>query len=463
MTSAPTRHEILIVGGGLCGLSAAYHLEQRGHTDYLLLERNPEVGGLARTETFSGFSFDHSIHILYTSDPYATHLICDVLLAGNLRKQDRESFCYTAGLYTAYPYQANTYGLPAEIILENVIGLIEARYEQATQPPPANFEEWVYRTFGCGIAEHFMVPYNRRVWAWDLKDMSYEWIAERVPMPEIREVLLGALKPPEKRYGPNREFWYPLEGGVEALSQAFLRHIPPGRIRLNTAVAAIEPSKRQIVCADGTRLGYDWLISTLALPVLFKAIPEVPEDIRQHVAGLKHNLVHTVNLGLEGSEMGVSRRMHWVYFPEEQTIFHRISFPHRFSSWMVPPGCVSIQAEISESVMRPRNRATLVQETLEGLIRVGLLTEREARPVAHGGRVRVSEVITLNPAYIIYDHYRRQHVQRIRDYLLSLNIETRGRFGEWRYSNMDHAILSGKAAVERVVGSQVSAGGSGDG
>lgn len=445
-------YSAVTTGAGLCGLSAAYHLEQLGCTDYLILERNQEVGGLARTETYEGFSFDHSIHILYTRDPYAADLICNTLLAGNLQKRERQSYCYTAGVYTEYPYQAHNYGLPVEIIVENILGLIEAHNELSHDDPPPHFEAWIYRTFGRGIAEHFMIPYNRRQWAWDLKDMNYDWIADRVPMPEIKEVLLGALRPLSKKYGPNREFWYPMEGGIEALSEAFLRHIPEERIWLNTEVIAIDGSRHEVTLADGRRLQYRWLISTIPLPITVNMLGEsVPSEVKAAAAGLKYNIVHTVNIGLEGTELGIDKPMHWVYFADDTTIFHRISFPYHFSEWMVPPGCCSIQAEISESVYRPHNRATLVQETLDGLVRVGILSEREARPVSEGGRVRLVKVVTLSPAYIIYDLKHRHNTRLIKEYLSDINIISSGRFGEWEYFNMDHAILSGKNAAERIM------------
>jgi len=438
-------YSVVVIGAGLCGLSAAYHLERAGYTDYLLLERHHEVGGLARTETYDGFCFDHSIHILYTRDPYVTDLICNKLLVGNLRRQERESYCYTAGVYTEYPYQVHNYGLPVEIIVENILGLIKAHYELSHDDPPPHFEAWIYRTFGRGIAEHFMIPYNRRQWAWDLKDMRYDWIADRVPMPDIKEVLLGALRPPNRKYGPNKEFWYPIEGGIEALPKAFLQYIPKERIWFNAAVIAIDRSRHEVTLADGRRLRYKWLISTIPLPILVNMLCEsVPSEVKAAAGGLKSNIVHTVNIGLEGTELGIDRPMHWVYFADDATIFHRISFPHRFSEWMVPPGCCSIQAEISESVYRSHNRASLVHETLDGLVHVGILSEKEARPVSDGGRVRLTKVVTLDPAYIIHDLKHRENMRVIKDYLKIFNIETRGRFGEWEYFNMDHAILCGK-------------------
>lgn len=453
MSQRQQQYSVLVIGAGLCGLSAAYHLEKAGSFDYLVLERNHEVGGLARTETYDGFSFDHSIHVLFTRDVYAADLICEKLLAGNFRKLARESYCYTAGVYTEYPYQANNFGLPPEIIAENILGLVEARYELSYDGPPPHFEAWIYRTFGRGIAEHFMIPFNRRVWAWDLKDMNYDWIAERVPMPEVKEVLLGALKLPEKKYGPNREFWYPIEGGIESLPRAFLRYVPTDRLWLNASVVSIDASRHEVRLADGRLLTYRSLVSTMPLPLLIRLLGDhVPDEIKDCAAALKHNVVHTVNIGLEGIRLGIDRLMHWIYFPEGHTIFHRISFPHHFSEWMAPPGCSSIQAEISESVHQVRDRDTLIAETLDGLVKVGILTTGESRPVSEGGRVRVAKVVTLNPAYIIYDLQHRDNTEKLEAYLKTLNIETRGRFGEWEYFNMDHSILSGSAAVRQMTG-----------
>lgn len=452
MNHLQTECHALVIGAGLSGLSAAYHLELIEGGDYLVLERNQEIGGLARTETYKGFSFDHSIHILYTRDAYAADLICNKLLAANLSKQERESYCYTSGVYTEYPYQVNSYGLPAEVIAENILGLIEAYYELPQEVPPSDFEAWIYRTFGRGIAEHFMLPYNRRQWAWDLKAMNYDWIAERVPMPKIEDVLLGALKPPERKYGPNREFWYPIEGGIESLPQGFLRYLPEERVLLNVRVVAIDASRHKVILSDGRSIRYEWLISTMSLPLLINMLGEnIPKEVVAAAASLKHNIVHTINIGLDGTSLGLERPMHWIYFPDEGTIFHRISFPHHFSEWMVPLGCCSIQAEISESAYRSIDESVLVQETLDGLVRVGILSENEILPSSRGGRVLFTKTMSLNPAYIIYDLAHSMNTRIIKSYLRSLNIETRGRFGEWEYFNMDNAILSGKAAVEEIV------------
>ena len=108
---------------------------------------------------------------MYSSDSYATRLIKDILLKDNLHIQRRSSWIYSKGVFTFYPFQANTYGLPVEVVEECILGLIKATYEKDPQMTD-NFEDWTIATFGEGIAEHFMLPFNRKCWAIDLKKMS---------------------------------------------------------------------------------------------------------------------------------------------------------------------------------------------------------------------------------------------------------------------------------------------------
>ena len=434
----------VILGAGLCGLSAAYHLERHDDPDYIILERNWEVGGLARTETYDGFSFDHAIHILYSQDPYVQDLICNVLLKDAVRRQERQSFCYTEGIFTEYPYQLNNFGLPPNVIVENLVGLIGAKISSMTGRIPKNFEEWIYQNFGRGIADHFMVPYNRRQWAWDLSEMNYNWIAGRVPVPDIVEVIRGAVRNPVQKHGPNREFWYPATGGIKALSQAFLRYIPHDRIQLNTPVTAVDGPGHEVVLSDGGHIRYDRLISTIPLPALVRLLGnEIPPAVRQSAAGLIFNTVHTVNIGLDTADIGPLGGMHWAYFPEERTVFHRASVPGNFSPDMVPDGCSSIQLEISESSRRPCT-SDLIERCLSDLIQVGILQAGDRK------HVQVARTVTLRPAYVIYDLNHQENTRLIHQYLNRFGISSHGRFGEWEYMNMDQAIISGKRAAEEV-------------
>jgi UDP-galactopyranose mutase len=150
-------------------------------------------------------------------------------------------------------------------------------------------------------------------------------------------------------------------------------------------------------------------------------------------------VVHTVNLGIRGPDLPP---YHWVYYPTDETIFHRLSFPHLFSSRMVPEGCQSIMCEISESGHRPRNRDTLIEDCVADLKKVDIL--QPEHEILH------QSVTTLDPAYIIYDLKHRDTVDRLHKACNEAGIFPCGRFGDWEYLNMDHSIMSGKRIAEEI-------------
>ena len=423
----------IILGAGLAGLSAAYHLGE----GYEIFERQSRVGGLCRSEVLDGFTFDYAIHILYSSDPYASRLIKEVLLKENFHSQARSSWVFSHGVYTLYPFQANTYGLPVDVVEECILGLIRATYEDHRHEEPENFEEWVYATFGEGIAKHFMIPFNWKCWAIDLKKMSIGWIKDRVLQPKLEEVIHGALTEQRKGFGPNSEFWYPKEGGIEALPRGFLAYLDPARIHLNTEIVAIEPGRKRIRTASREEIPYDHLISTLPLPSLVDLIRDVPSQIAQARGRLEHNTIWAVNICIDRPRIS---EKHWIYYPETDYLFHRISFPMNFHPSMAPEGKSSITVEVGTSKHKPVNRNTLVQDVIHDLQKTQFLED--------GSEIIAHNVLELTPAYIIDHIQHRRDVDLIHEYLRSIDILACGRFGDWEYLNMDHSIMCGKRVAD---------------
>ncbi len=148
----------------------------------------------------------------------------------------------------------------------------EARRQiRARRPPPhntdepKNFEEFIYKVWGWGIGKHFAIPYNRKIWAVDLKEMETSWLGGRVPLPDLEEMIQGALEPVPPPMGPNARFGYPLKGGFQALMDGFLPHVQD-RLMLNTRVVGFSPSNKTLVLSTGQTVNYEQLISTMPLP-----------------------------------------------------------------------------------------------------------------------------------------------------------------------------------------------------
>lgn len=459
-----------IIGAGPTGLSAAYHL---GH-DAVLLEKHSMVGGWCRSIKECGFTFDHAGHIMFSNDPYVLELY-EVLLGSNVHWQNREAWVYSKNVYTRYPFQGALYGLPPDVIKECIMGAIEARFGSACaggagkaastaaraddccadggvalpgakvatleKRGPANFEEFIYQVWGAGIARHFAIPYNRKLWAVPLDEMETSWLGGRVPLPDLEEIIDGALQPVAKPMGPNARFGYPLRGGFQALVSGFVPHIK-GTIELNADVAQISPRQRTITLRDGRRYQYDNLISTMPLPELVKIIgDEAPDEVRQAAKELKHISVRCVNLGVARENI---TDKHWIYYPED-TIFHRIFVQGNASPECNAPGGFGITCEITYSPIwkpLPASGKELIDRCIRDCIKVGMFREDD--------RIIAANEIDMPYAYVVYDHARARNVETIKSWLAAHDVILAGRYSEWEYYNSDHAFIAGRKAAETV-------------
>jgi UDP-galactopyranose mutase len=476
----PVSTPVLVVGAGPTGLSAAYHLGENS----LLVEQNDRVGGWCRSVQHGGFTFDFAGHIMFSNDPYV-HQLYGMLLGDNVHWQDREAWIYSKNVYTRYPFQGSLYGLPPKVIAECIIGAVEARYgalkpevKPATmaagrpnfenfcktgevkdccgdgilestaalgQPSqsgePRNFEDFIYKIWGAGIAKHFAIPYNRKLWSVPLTEMETSWLGGRVPMPDLRELIEGALSPAPKPLGPNARFGYPLRGGFQALMNGFLPYLR-GKVRLSKRLAGLSVRRHVAQFDDGSQVHYDNLISTMPLPALVRMIgEEAPAAIRADAANLRYVSVRCVNLGV-GRENITEK--HWIYYPED-TVFHRIFVQGNASPFCNPPGGFGLTCEITYSPYKPLpcDGDDLVARCIEDCRKVGIIREDDP--------VWTSSQVDLPCAYVVYDHGRKAWVDRIREWLSQYGIILAGRYSEWEYYNSDHAFIAGKKAADAVL------------
>ena len=214
--------------------------------------------------------------------------------------------------------------------------------------------------------------------------METSWLGGRVPLPDLEEMIEGALRPVPKPMGPNARFGYPLRGGFQALMNGFLPHVRE-QLRLGTRVAAVSPSRRRITLGDGTELPYEYLISTMPLPVLVRRMgTEAPREVQRAAAGLRHVSVRCVHLGV-GRERLTDK--HWIYYPED-TVFHRIFVQGNASPYCNPPGGFGLTCEITYSPHKPLpcDGDALIQRCITDCQRVGIIKPRN--PILDGHTMR---------------------------------------------------------------------------
>lgn len=430
----------VILGAGLAGLSAAYALQTAGESHWQIYERNGEVGGLARTVEVDGFRFDYGPHILFTIDKEMEALIRD-LLGENFHAQERRAYIYhqASDLYTKFPFQAHLYGLPISIVKDCLVGLTKAVEQQAAGHfSPTNYEEWMRGFFGEGIADHLMIPYAKKIWTVEPSTMDFSWIGRRVPTPDVERIIQGALTDEVEQVGATAHFWYTKRGGIEPLPTALGQRVR--NIHLERTAVKIELPDKLVHFADGEIVAFDQLIYSLPLSLIPKFIDKLPVEVENACSGLKYQSIYCVNIGVDREAISDK---HWIYYYEDVFPFHRLSLPANFSPDCVPPGKSSIATEVAFSDVRPLDRDSAIEKTIEGLIAAKLITPDDTISLVH------TEEIT--PAYVIYDLDHGNNVAIIREWLREFGIRTVGRFGEWQYFNMDHSMRSGKQAADEVL------------
>jgi UDP-galactopyranose mutase len=429
----------VILGAGLAGLSAAYTLQELGENDWLTFEREDRVGGHARSVEVDGYTFDFGPHILFAADPEIGALIRD-LLGTNFVAQSREAFIYhhAHGLYTRFPFQAHLHGLPSEIVVECLAGLVRALERQARgEFRPRNYEEWMRGTFGDGIAEHLMIPYARKIWTVEPREMEFGWIDRRVPTPDVERIVAGAVGGEVDAVGATAHFWYPKHGGIEALPRALGERVD--NVQLEREVERIDLAGRTVVFRDGERVAFDRLIYTLPLFQLADLVGTVPSRVREACAALRYQGIFCLNLGIDRPDVSDK---HWVYFYEDDFPFHRLSFPANFTPANVPAGKSSISMEIAFSDARALDRDDVVEHATVALTKAGILRAED--------RIELVHALEITPAYVIYDLRHSTNIEVIRSWLAEHGVVPAGRFGEWQYLNMDHAMKSGREAAHAV-------------
>ncbi len=438
--------KIVIIGCGPTGLGSAWRLEELGHDDWSVVEAHDYPGGLATSFTDDqGFTWDIGGHVQFSHYEYFDRLM-DVLLSpeGWLHHQ-RESWVWMRERFIPYPLQNNVRRLPPGELEQCLKGLLQI-YKNPP-PRPANFREWILAAFGAGIAEAFMLPYNFKVWAFPPEKMNAAWVGERVAPTDINRVLHNLVhQEDDLSWGPNNLFHFPLRGGTGAIWKECARRLPAGKFRWETRIQKIDLEKRLLHTKQGEAIAYDKLISTIPLKELIRAAGLAQfHDMAEK--GLLYSSSNIIGIGLEGKVPDSLKTKCWMYFPEDNSPFYRVTVFSNYSPNNVPDISMnwSLMAEVSESPGKPVNQETLVEDVIQGL--------RNVRMLDGGSRIVSTWKYRAAYGYPTPGLHRDEALSAILPHFERHDVYSRGRFGAWKYevSNQDHSFMQGLEAAERLL------------
>lgn len=418
----------VIIGGGISGLSCAYHLK-KSKKDYLVLEKSARLGGYCSSIKQDGFVFDYAGHLLHIKNQYTLNLM-NKLLGKNINRVKRNAWVYLQNTFVPFPFQTNLYGLNQKVITECVSELLKTYKQKPDRTNLDNFKNYALANYGKGICKYFMFPYNKKLWGVDLNNLTAQWCGKFIPDVNLEDIVKGAYSENKKAFGYNSYFFYPKTGGCSAIVDSFADKLKKDNIKINTAVKKINIKNKTI----NGEIKYKNLISTMPLKDLLKSITDLPAKYRAFEPKLKSNNVFIFNFAVNRE---IKPTKHWIYFPEDKYIFYRIGFQSSFSPTNAPKGTTSFYVEISA-----KTNKDLEQKIIKQMQSIGILKKSD--------KILTKLWLKMNPAYCIYNKERERIVPEIISYLNSHKIFPIGRYANWEYSFMEQNILDSRQLVKKL-------------
>lgn len=439
----------LIIGAGPCGLGAALRLQELGENDFLILEKENYAGGLATSFVDDqGFTWDVGGHVQFSHYEYFDKMMEKALGKDGWLNHERASFIWMKDKFIPYPLQNNIHRLPKDVFEECYQGLKNTLKEDVNKTDLSSFEDWLIKSFGDGIANHFLLPYNFKVWAYRPHKMNYSWIGERVSVVDIDRIDKNIAEDKDDiSWGPNNTFQFPKHGGTGAIWTSLGNMVNKESLLLNQTIIEVDPETKTVTTKSGEKFQYENLLSTIPLDILCGMVKGIPQEIKETSQQLLYSSTNVVGIGVEGDTPEHLAKKCWLYFPEDDCPFYRVTVFSNYSPNNVPDinTQYSLMTETSESSDKPVSQEDIVQETIEGLYNTKLLS-------------RDHKIVSKFHKRFHYGYptpsLERDHVlSTCIPYLEKSDIFSRGRFGGWKYevSNQDHTFMQGVEWTNRMI------------
>ncbi|MDD4946158.1 MAG: FAD-dependent oxidoreductase [Gallionella sp.] len=421
-------NSVVILGAGIAGISAAYHLRKAG-ISAAVYEANATAGGLLDNFCIEGFRFDNAVHLSFATEPevravfdrtpYLTH--------------PAVSWCWDDGLWLKHPVQNNMFPIEVAQRVELISGFV-ARPNIEVK----NYRDWLNYQDGEAIASRWSLPYTEKYWTVPAEQLGIGWIGDRVRRADLQEVLYGAFTSETPSYYYVSEMRYPCAGGYRAFIEPMIAEVD---IHCQHRVTGISLSRRHVYFDNDRSTGFDVLINTLPLPELIALIDEVPEQVRTAAGTLFATSVDLISVGFRKADVQPNL---WFYIYDNDILAARAYSPSIKSPENVPAGCSSLQFEIYSSQRKPQTHTPeeMKRNTMMGLQKMGMVKDEDDVLFMHHKKLEWGNVV--------FDLGMEERRAIVRDWLETVGILTAGRFGEWDYLWSNQAFMSGLRAAEAV-------------
>ncbi|MHB8347762.1 MAG: protoporphyrinogen/coproporphyrinogen oxidase [Acidiferrobacterales bacterium] len=425
-------HNTIILGGGIAGLSLASFLNGKS----TVLEKQDVVGGLSRSYQFDGINYDIGPHIIFSKNREIMKLHTSMIETTQIRRSNQILY---KGRLVKYPFENDLGKLPED---DRDWCLQEFLHNPYENYQPNNMLQFFLKTFGEGITQAYLQPYNQKIWKFDPSCMDVQMV-ERIPKPPKEDVIASANGVETEGYTHQLYFHYPSSGGFQTLVDAYEKSASrKSEVKTGIHIHSITKEIDEwVVHTDCGNVRGDCLVNCMPLHELFE-IMVAPMAVRAALDGLLYNSIYIVLLHVRRDTIGNHFAL---YIPDPEVIFHRLSKLNFLGdNYCREGGASTLMAEVTfrpMSYLSTLDRVAVEQRVVEDLVKLGFINRADVACV----ETRVEKY-----AYVIYDLHHRKNADLVLDYLRSLGIESAGRFAEFEYLNSDGVVEHTLRLAERL-------------
>lgn len=433
----------IILGAGLSGISTAYFLQnEKDFDDITLLEMEKTPGGLCRSIKKDGYTYDIGPHILFSKDKEMLELMLSVLDEG---KNDlvRSNQILYKGNRVQYPFENDLSKLPEEDLNYCINAFNNNPYEnyQAT-----NMIQFFLKTFGEGITNSYLRPYNEKIWKYDPAYMNTSMV-DRIPKPTKEEIKRSAAGETIQGYLHQLYFSFPTKGGIEAVPNGFLKRLNKDKCKVitNAKVTNIKKNNnRYEVTASGKTYEADLIISTIPVQALTNSYENATKELKNHVDALRYNSIKIIFVKLPYDLCGKNFAF---MIPDKNVIFHRISkMDFLGSEYHHSKDEATYMIEVTyrkNDQIDKMSEEEIKEKVKEGLVSIGFSKNKEDASFI--------DITDYEYAYVIYDINHNDNMKFIREFYNKEGIYLNGRFGNFEYWNMDKILRESLELKNKII------------
>ena len=394
--------------------------------DYLIVEKDNEIGGYCKTIYSGDYVWDYSGHFFHFQRPEIKDYVMSRLDEKDILKVRKYTQIYYKGIYVDYPFQMNIHQLNKDEFIDCLYDLFTI--DDSTEV--TSFKKMLFAKFGKSIAEKFLIPYNEKLYATDLDKLDVDAMGRFFPYADKEQIVRNFKNSTNQSY--NSFFLYPRKGVIKIV-ESVASHVDKSKILLGEKLLSVDMKNKKAV-TDKRAIEYDNLISTMPFPVLMdKCGVEYDKDV------YSWNKVLVFNLGFD--KKGPEKQNNWIYFPDRELVFYRVGFYDN----IIGQDKTSLYVEIGfDHEARDIDIDQLLERTLSDLRKVGIITDQ---------KLVASHPIMMDPAYVHITQRSEEDKTRKKDLLKQSDVYSIGRYGSWTYcsleDNIHEAFSLAKAVAEK--------------